>query len=149
MERIERAKIKAKIQRERADLKIERLEQAQLDEEARLQNEKREKVKLQTEIDHNYYKIKEQEKQDLKNEANTPEARTRESFRHAREIRDREISRGLTKDERAYKNMDAKDRIECSNMIASGEVKDVKAYLKWKRQQREASERNRRRLKGI
>ena len=149
MERIEKAKIKAKIQRERADLKIERLEQAQLDEEARLQNERREKIKLQTEIDHNYYRIKEQEKQDLKSEADTPKARTRESFRHAKEIRDRDIARGLTKEQRDYKYMDWKMRRDCDNAIAQGEAKDIRDFLRKKRQKQEASERNRRRLKRI
>jgi len=149
MERIERAKIKAKIQSERWDSKIKRLEQAQSDEEVRLQNERREKLKLQDDIDHYYYKLRKQEEQDLKNEADTPEAKTRECFRHAKEIRDRDISRGLTKEQRDYKYMDWKMRRDCDNAIAQGEAKDIRDFLKKQRLKEEQRERRRRKLKGI
>lgn len=149
MERIKQLKIKAEENKRIADLEIESLEQAEADKERELMDKRRAEVKLQAQLDYEAYKMEEQRKQELKNEANTPEARTRESFKFARMIRDREISRGLTKEQRAYIHMSEKDRRNCDNMIAQGEVKDVHGFLKKKRLKEEASERRRRKLKGL
>jgi len=149
MERLERREVKAEERRKRADEEIERLEQALADEEVEELNKKRKALKLQANIEHENYLKKKAEEQQIKNEADTPEAKTREIFRHAKEIRDKDISRGLTWEERKYKYMDAKTRRDCDNMIAQGEAKDIRDFLKKKRLKKEASEQRRRRLKGL
>lgn len=149
MERIEKAEIKAKEQQEKWDLEIERLKQAKADKEVELLNKRKAEIKLQKQVDHDNYILNRDRQQQIKNEANTPENRTREAFKEAKEKIDRDISRGITRDERAYKNMTAKERRECDNAIAQGDAKDIRAFLKKNRLEKEASEQRRRKLKGL
>ena len=130
MERIERLKLRAEERKRVTDLEIARLEQAQKDKEVELLNMKREDEKKKAQRLYELGLKKRQRQQDLKNIADTPEARTRESFRHTKEIRDRDISRGLTKEQRDYKYMDWKMRRDCDNAIAQGECKDIRDFLK-------------------
>lgn len=149
MERIEKAEIKAKEQQEKWDLEIERLKQAKADKEVELLNKKREGIKIQAQLDHDNYILNRDRQQQIKNEANTPESKTRKAFREGKEKIDRDISHGLTRDQRAYKNMTAKERRECDNAIAQGDAKDIRAFLKENRLKKEASEQRRRKLKGL
>lgn len=149
MERIKEMKIKAERDKRTADLEIKELEQAEADKEAELMDERRAEAKLQAQLDHDVHKWDEQRKQELRNEANTPEARMRKADRYATMIKDREISRGLTRDQRTYKHMNEKERRDCDNAIAQGEVRDIHGFLKKKRQKEEASDRRRRKLKGL
>lgn len=135
--------------REIAELELGKQKRREADKEAIESDKRRAEVKLQTQLDHDDYLKEKQRQQDLKNEAKTPEAKTRESYRHAREIRDRRISKGVTKDERAYMDMDSKTRRDCDNAIAQGDAKNVRDFLKKKQQEQEASERRRRKLKGL
>ncbi|MBA7539965.1 hypothetical protein ES705_32254 [subsurface metagenome] len=147
MERIKK-KIAKNVQ-ERADLEAEGLKQTEADKEVELLNERRAEVKLQAQLDYEAHKLEKQKEQELKNEANTPEARMRKADRYATMITDREIYDGLTKEQRAYKHLNSKERIECNNMIANGEVKDIHGYLKKRRQKQEASNKRRKYLKGL
>lgn len=149
MERIKELKIKAEADKRIADAEIIELEQAEADKEVELMNERRAEAELQAQIEHDVYKWDKQWKQELKNEANTPEARMRRADQYATMIKDREISRGLTREQRAYKHMNEKERRDCDNMIAQGEVRDIHGFLKKKRQKEEASDRRRRKLKGL
>ncbi|MBA7585784.1 hypothetical protein ES708_27773 [subsurface metagenome] len=149
MERIKELKIKAEADKRIADAEIKRLEQAEADKEVELMDERRAEVKLQAQLDHEAYRLEKWREQYLKNEANTPEAQMRKADQYATMITNREISRGLTKEQRAYKHMSEKDRRDCDNMIAQGEVRDIHGFLKKKRLKEEASDRRRRKLKGL
>lgn len=149
MERIAKMKLKAENDKGKAELEIERLEQTERDKEAESLNKKRESVKLQAQLDHEAYLVKQQQLRNQKEYEKSNIGRTRESFRHAKEIKDRDISRGLTWEQREYKNMDSKTRRECDNAIAQGDAKDIRDFLRKERLKKEASEQRRRRLKGL
>ncbi|MBA7559773.1 hypothetical protein ES708_01388 [subsurface metagenome] len=139
MERIERLKLRAEERKRVTDLEIARLEVAKelngFDKRNHrdipvLKYGKKTRKKKKAQRLYELGLKKRQRQQDLKNIADTPEARTRESFRHTKEIRDRDISRGLTKEQRDYKYMDWKMRRDCDNAIAQGECKDIRDFLK-------------------
>jgi len=149
MERIKRMKARAEEKQKRTELKIEKLEQALADKEIELSNKKIADRKFQAQKLHELDLKKRQEQQDQMEYAKTPKAKTREAYRQGKEIKDRDISRGLTKEERAKKYMDSKTSRECDNAIAQGEVKDVTAFLKRQRLRQEERDRNWRRSKGL
>ena len=135
--------------KEWGELELERLKREKHEKE-RLEAIKRsEDAKLQAQINYNKYTKEQQRKRDQEEFEKSPEGRRQRSFRDAQINKDRDIKMGLNEEQRAYKYMDAQTRIECNNAIAQGEVRDIMGFTKKKRLEQEASERNRRRLKGL
>lgn len=149
MERIKELKVKAEKDKRIADSKIERLKQEIADKEVELMNERRAEVKLQAQTDHEAYLENQQLEIDIKAYEKSDEGRTERVRREGIEKVEQDIAMGLTESEIEYKYLNFKERRECDNAIAEGEVRDIRGFLKRKRLREKASEQNKRRLKGL
>ncbi len=133
----------------KAELELEKLKREKADKEVELLNKERDRQEKEAQRLYELDLRKRQRQRDEIEYSKTPESRTRRASKEAEEIRDRDINRGLTKEERDYKNMDSKTRLECRNAIAQGDVKNITGFIKKKRLEQERSDRNKKRLKGL
>jgi len=133
---------------ERANLELEKIKLRKAEKEAVLLNKRRERAKLQTQIDHEAYLEKQQRLQDQKEYEKSPEGRTQRSLQQANENLRRWKTK-FTREEIELKKLDSKSRIDYNNLKTQGEVRDIWDFLKKKRLKEEQSDRKRRKLKGL
>lgn len=132
-----------------AELELKKQKLREAGKERELLYKKQAEAKRQADIDHEAYLKEQQRLRDQKEYEKSDIARMERAKQEGIEKVEQDIAMGLTESEVEYKYMDAKTRRECDNAIAQREAKDVRDFLKRKRLEQEASERRRRRLKGL
>lgn len=149
MENIRNLRLKAEKDKLEAEQTIERLEQLERNEQLKIENDKIVARKLKADRLHSRDVASRQVDQDRKNYEKSSEARTARAYRDGQNKTATDNIMRLTSEEKAFKNLNWQSRLDCSDAIASGEVKDVSGFLKKQRIDQEASEMRRRRLKGL
>lgn len=133
MERIKFMKEKAKNVKERMESEIERLEQKESDREVELLNREREKVRRQTQIDHDNYLREQRQLQKQKAYEKSDRGRTERARREARMNIQRDREAGLTNEEIRVKYLDSKARIKefnkQSNKRTKSGLRGAKTFL--------------------
>jgi len=135
--------------KERAELELEKQKRERSDREVIELNKRRAEVKLQAQLDHEAYLKNQQLEIDIREYKKSDIGGMDRAKREGIEKVEQDIAMGLTESEIEYKYLNSKERRECDNAIAEGEVRDIRGYLKRKRLREEASERRRRKLKGL
>lgn len=130
-----------------AELELEKQKRRKAEKERVLLNKKRAEAKLQADIDHKAYLENQQLERDIKAYEKSDEGRTERARWEGIDKIERDIAMGLTESEIEYKYMNSTEKRECDNAITEGEVRDIRGFLKRKKEKEKASEQRKRRLK--